>query len=143
VKLQQQWDIWLCATFAKRPSMKMSQSIHWFATKMEMSIDDIHAACLKRFPSGYQANHSSTSRFVCGYIKGASDFMFDSGNAIQMSVKMALCESSETPVDQIKCVSESRDKSAAKKAFKRGNDEYALGNKQREAYGRRNWSACK
>ena len=100
--LQQQWDIWLCATFAKMPNMRMEQSINFFADKMKMSAKDVWSARLKRFPEGFSAPKATTTRFVCGYIKGAADIMFGEGNPIQMSLKLAKLESSKDEIDKLK-----------------------------------------
>lgn len=70
--------------------------------------------------------------------------MFDTDkNAIQKAMLLSRCSSSAVPFDKEKVRKESKEKAKDRAAFKRANDEYALGNRQREAYGRRNWSACK
>jgi hypothetical protein len=110
---------------------------------MGIESDDVCLSGLKRFPEGFSAKNSSVSRFICGYIAGGADIVFGEGNAIQKAMKLSLCKSSATPVDVLKTRAETTEKQRARKEFKRGNDEFSLGQKQREAYARRNWSACK
>lgn len=144
--LQQQWDIWLAASFAKFPSENILRSVHMFEYKMGMERDSLFAAGIKRVPKPEgQGRFSMVSRFVCGHIKGASEFMFDSDkNTIQKAALLARCgDSTIEAVDHAKVLSESREKARDKRRSQLAQSEYHLGNLQREAYARRNWGACK
>lgn len=93
MELQQQWDIWLAATFVKAPAEKIFSSACAFAHRMGMSFEQLENSGLKRFPAqGSQARFCQVSRFVCGYIKGAAEFMFDTDkNAIQKAMLLSRC----------------------------------------------------
>ncbi len=91
-----------------------------------------------------QGKYCQVSRFVCGYIPGAADFMFDSDkNAIQKAMLLSRVDSVVVAVDEAKCKAESKEKYAAKKEFNDSQVEYQVGRAKRGMSARRNWSACK
>jgi hypothetical protein len=141
--LQQQWDIWLCASVAKYPDAQIWDSIKRFAVAMKMTPQEVKDAELKRFPHGFLPCRSRISRFVCGYLIGGADVIYGEGNTIQKAMKLAKCEFTPVPVDKAKVREETAEKNQTKRAARLAQSELELGNKQRDAYGRRNWSACK
>jgi hypothetical protein len=110
---------------------------------MKMTRQELRDAGLKRYPSGYLPSRSRITRFICGYIIGGADIIFSEGNPVQKAMKLAKCEFTPVPVDKAKVRSETAEKNQTKRAARLAQSELELGNKQREAYGRRNWSACK
>jgi hypothetical protein len=143
VTLQQQWDIWLCAYFNKKPDRRVYFALNEFAFRMKMTEEELFAAKLKRFPEGFNARHCSVRRFICGFIIGGADIIYGEGNPIQKAAKLSRCVSSAVPIDAKRVREESRDKGKTRRDFNIRNDEYKLGAKQREAHARRNWNACK
>lgn len=144
--LQQQWDIWLAASFAKFPSAKIRLCIHKFEEKMKIERGALFSSGIKRVPKmGGQGSFCQTSRYVCGYIPGAVNFIFDSDkNAIQKAALLAKCgDSLVNPVDFVTTKRESEEKRKARREYMLSQQEVSLGQKQRDAYARRNWSACK
>jgi hypothetical protein len=141
---QQQWDIWLAAHALKKPDMLMKKVLFEFCRKMGITIDD-EVFKLKRLPDRKSYAWSGTvRRFVCGYIVGGSDALYADG---QTAIKLALLlPRLEVTVGPIKTASSRNDNAEFAKTKRdgiRATTEIWLGNKQREAYGRRNWSACK
>jgi hypothetical protein len=143
--LQQQWDIWLAANFAKHPNKPIHYVKMEFCKKMDISPTSEAFVALDRLPEGYKAIRSNVTRFVCGHISGASGFMFDDSlNTIQKAIRLGQCKSFLKPVDDgATALAEKREMARANRASRLANDEMKLGNLQRDAYGRRNWSACK
>lgn len=144
--LQQQWDIWLAASFAKFPTKSINLAIYHFEEKIGMEHGSLLKSGIRHIPKEKgQGKFSSVSRFVCGFIPGAADFMFDTDkNTIQKSSLLAKCsDSTVDPFDDIKSRRESYEKARSKRKSRIAQEEYHLGNLQREAYGRRNWGACK
>lgn len=144
--LQQQWDIWLAASFAKYPYSKIRVCMSFFEKKMGLETNSLMKSGIKRIPKeNGSSSFCQVSRFICGYIPNAANFMFDADkNVIQKAALLAKCgDSSESPVDSEKVKEESKEKTKDRAKLKRANDEYKLGKIQREAYAKRNWNACK
>ncbi len=141
---QQQWDIWLSAHAMKKPDMLIKTVLFEFCRKMNIAIDD-EVFKLKRLPNRKSYAWSGTvRRFVCGYIVGGSDALYTEGQTpIKLSSMLSKMEVSVHPVDSAKSRKDKNEFEKTKRDSVRASTEYWLGNKQREAYGRRNWSACK
>lgn len=141
---QQQWDIWLAAHAIKKPDMLMKSVLFEFCRKMGIAIDD-EVFKLKRLPYRRGRAWSGTvRRFICGYIVGGSDALYADGQTpIKLALVLSKLEVLENPIKTASSRKDSAEFAKTKRDSTRATTELWLGNKQREAYGRRNWSACK
>lgn len=142
---QQQWYIWLAAHAMKKPDMLMKQVLFEFCRKMNLALDDSEVFKLNMLPNRKSYAWSGTvRRFICGYVVGGSDALYEEGQTpIKLSLVLSRLKVSVNPVDYVKSRKDNEVFSKTKRDSIRASTEMFLGNKQREAYGRRNWSACK
>ncbi len=141
--LQQQWDIWLCASAMKYPYGKIFECIQKFSARMDIPIGKLQEQIQHRYPKGPSAPYCTITRFICGYIEHGADILYGEGNAIQKAMKLSKCRSFESPLDQHKITDASKERRKTRREYTQARISQTVKAIHDDAIGRSNWKACK
>lgn len=142
--LAQQLEIWIAAYAIKKPDTPFAVCVGEFRRKLGL-VDDDSVYSLRLIPAKFSsAWHSTVRRFLCGYVIGGSDKLYeDDQTAIKLAVWLHGKKCTDRPIDNRSAPSRQKEIVSTSRAFANAKTANTLYSQSYRASLRSNWSACK
>ena len=141
--LAQQLEIWIAAYAMKKPDTQFVVCVNDFRRKLGLADDSLESYDLipARFSSAW---HGTVRRFLCGYVIGGSDKLYEDGQtAIKLAMWLHGKKCTDRPIDSRSAPSRQKEIASTSREYAKAKTVNALYEQSYHASLRSNWSACK
>lgn len=141
--LQQQLEIWIAAYAMKKPDTRFVVCVNDFRRKLGLVDDSLESYDLipARFSNAW---HGTVRRFLCGYVIGGSDKLYEDGQtAIKLAMWLHGKKCTDRPIDLNSAPSRQKEIVSTAREFAISRTKKRLDEQSYSASLRSNWSACK